>query len=160
MGKMVWKRLRPEDLAAFREYLEGLAPEERPVYGLLGVKASWWTRLGGGARPLVILFGGNRVVLSKRSLRGRGAVSRREYPVGDLQRVSVRRGPLLESARFAFADGFSIRVGSLPRRQSQPVERLLKEGAVALDPSRLTPEQLTGTYLACRAMGLLPGGLG
>jgi len=72
--------------------------------------------------------------------------------------VSVRRGPLLESARLFFADGFSIRVGSLPRRQSQPVERFLKEGAGAFEPARLTPEQLTNTWLACRAMGLLPEG--
>ena len=154
MAKMVWKRLRPGDLAAFREFLEGLTPKERPVYGLLGVQASWWTRLGGWASPFVILFRGDRVIVSKRSRRGRRCVTRKEYPVGDLRRVSVRRGPLLESALLSFADGYSVRVGSLPRRQSGPVEGLLREGAAALDPSRLTPEQLTNTCLACEAMGL------
>jgi hypothetical protein len=154
----VWKRLRPGELAAFRQYLEGLGPDERPVYGLLGVKAWWWTRLGGFARPLVVLFRGDRVVVSKRSLRGRRVINRREYRVGDLLRVSVRRGPLLESIRLWFADGHSVRVGSLPRHQSDPVRRFLKDGPAAFDPATLTPGQLTNTYLACRAMGL--GGAG
>ena len=157
MATLVWKRLRPADLAAFREYLEGLSPKERPVYGLLGVEASWWTRLGGWARPFVVLFRGERIILYKGSLRGRGAVSRRTYAVGDLARVKGRRGPLLESARLWFADGYSVRIGSLPRRQSLPVERFLTEGPSAFEPSRLTPEQLTNTCLACAAMGLSVG---
>ncbi len=154
MARLVWKRLRPEDLAAFREYLDGLGPRERPVYGLLGVRASWWTRLGGFARPLVVLFRGGRIVVSKRSWRGGRAVWRREYPAAGLQRVAIRRGPLLESARLWFEDAYSVRVAILPRHQSKPMERFLQEGAGALDPSLLTPEQLTNTYLACRAMGL------
>ena len=154
MARVVWKQLGPGDLAAFREFLGGLAEQDRPLYGLLGVKAWWWTRLGGWARPLVILLRGQRVVLYQRAFWGRRAVSRREYGVADLQRLSVRRGPLLESARLFFADGFSIRVGSLPRHQSQPVEQLLREGVAALDPGRLTPGQLTNTCLACEAMGL------
>jgi hypothetical protein len=159
MVKMIWQRLRPGDLVAFREYLAGLSGGECPLYGLLGVKAWWWTRLGGWARPFVVLLRGERVILYQRAFWGRRAVSRREYAVADLQRVSVRRGPLLESARFWFADGYSVRVGSLPHRQSEPVERFLQDGAAALDPSRLTPEQLTNTCLACEAMGLLPAGL-
>jgi hypothetical protein len=157
MARMVWKRLRRADLAAFREYLEALTPGERPVYGLLGVEASWWTRLGGPARPFVVLFRGDRVILHKRSWRGRGAVSRRQYGAGELQRVKVHRGPLLESARLWFADGYSVRVASLPRHQASPVERFLAEGPAALDPSLLTPEQLTITRLACEAMGLPVG---
>jgi len=152
--KMIWQRLRPGDLAAFREYLAGLSETERPLYGLLGVKAWWWTRLGGWARPFVVLLRGERVILYQRAFWGRRAVSRREYAVAELQRVSVRRGLLLESARLSFADGYSVRVGSLPRRQSRPVEQFLREEAGALDPSRLTPEQLTNACLACEAMGL------
>jgi hypothetical protein len=124
------------------------------VYGLLGVKAWWWTRLGGWARPFVVLIRGKRIILYQRAFRGRRSVSRREYGAADLQRVSVRRGPLLESARLSFADGHSVRVGSLPRRQSEPVERFLQDGPAALDPSHLTQEQLTNTCLACEAMGL------
>jgi hypothetical protein len=154
MARLIWKQLPPDGLAAFREYLDGLSAGERPVYGLVGVKASWWTRLGGFARPFVVLFRGERVVASKRSWRGQQAVTRKEYAAAGLQRVSVRRGPLLESARLWFADGYSVRVGSLPRRQSEPVERFLKEGAGAFDPAVLTPEQLTNTCLACRAMGI------
>ena len=154
MAKMVWKQLQPDDLAAFREHLATLPAEERPVYGLLGVKAWWWTRLGGWARPLVVLIRGERIILYQRAFWGRRSVSRREYRVADLQGVSVRRGPLLESARLSFTDGYSVRVGSLPRRQSDPVEGFRKDGAAALDPSRLTPEQLTNTCLACEAVGL------
>lgn len=156
MARIVWKRLPPGELEAFRARLEGLGPGERPVYGLLGVQVSWWTRLGGPARPFVVLFRGDRVILYKRSWRGRKAVSRRQYGCGDLKRVKVRRGPLLESARLWFADGYSVRVGSLPRHQSRPVERFLTDGPAAFDPAGLTPEQLTNTRLAGEAMGL-PG---
>ena len=58
MASLVWKRLRPEDLEAFRAYLAALPTAGGPRYGLLGVKASWWTRLGGGARPFVVLLVG------------------------------------------------------------------------------------------------------
>ena len=158
MARIVWKRLRPEELADFRERLDALTPKERPVYGLIGVEASWWTRLGGPARPFVVLFRGDRVILYKRSWRGHHAVSRRQYGSGDLQRVEVRRGPLLESARLWFADGYSVRVGSLPRHQSGPVEIFLAEGPAAFEPSLLTSEQLTNTRLAWEAMGLPAGG--
>lgn len=154
MARLVWKRLPPGELAALREYLETLAPGERPVYGLLGVKSSWWTRLGGPARPFVVVFRGGRVILSKRSLRGRATVSRRQYGVQDLQRIKVHRGPLLESARLWFAGGYSVRVSSLPRRQSLPVERFLIEGPAAFEPARLTSEQLTNTCLAFEVLGL------
>lgn len=157
MARLIWKRLRPGDLAAFREYLDGLHPRARPVYGLLGVKVSWWTRLGGCARPFVVLFQGGRVVVSQRSWRGGRAVQRREYPVAALQQVTVRRGPLLESVRLRFEDGYSVRVGSLPRHQAEPVQRFRAEGAGAFDPASLTAEQLTNTCLACEAMGLLAG---
>lgn len=154
MARMVWKRLPPGELTAWREYLENLAPSERPVYGLLGVKSSWWTKLGGPARPFVVVFRGGRVIVSKRSLRGRATVSRRQYRSQDLQRIKVHRGPLLESARLWFADGYSVRVSSLPRRQSLPVERFLAEGSAAFEPAGLTPEQLTNTCLAFEMLGL------
>lgn len=160
MGRMVWKRLRPEDLAGFREYLDGLPDEERPCYGLVGVETSWWSRLGGGARPFVVLIRGETITLRKRSVCRRRELSRRDYPIGELERVSARRGPLLESVRLSFTDGYSVRVGSLPRGQALPVEGFVAEGAAAFDPSRLSAGQLTNTYLACRAEGLLPGDLG
>lgn len=157
MVKPIWRRLPREELAAFREYLDGLSAGERPVYGLVGVRASWWTRLGGFGRPFVLLIRGGRIVVSKRSWRGQRAVSRRDYPITALQRVAVRRGPLLESVRLWFEDGYSVRIGGLPRHQSEPLRRLGREGPGVLDASSLTAEQLTNTHLACRAMGL-PGG--
>jgi hypothetical protein len=155
---MVWKRLRPEDLEAFRAYLEGLPREGRPRYGLLGVKASWWTRLGGGARPFVVLLAGERIALTKRSFRGHRDITRDQYPLGDLKGMKVRRGLLLESVRLTFADGYSLRLGGLPRRQSRPLERYLAGETDALEPSRLTPEQLTNFYQAMAAVGLKPAG--
>lgn len=157
MAELIWKKLSEDRLAAFREHLDRLGPRERPVYGLVGVQASWWTRLGGPAQPFVVLFRDGRVLVSKRSWRSRQSVHRREYPVAALQRAAVRRGPLLESIRVWFSDGYSVRVGGLPRHQSEPVERFLQEGAAALDPSLLSPGQLTNTYLACRAMGIPVG---
>lgn len=154
MARLVWKRLSPGDLAGFRAYLAGLPPSALPVYGLLGVEASWWTRLGGGARPFVVLVRGDRIIVSKRSFWGHRAISRWEYQVADLQRVRVRRGPFLESARLTFADDRVIKIGSLPRRQTRPLERFPADGAAALAPDGLTPGQLTNTCLAWEAMGL------
>jgi hypothetical protein len=158
VARPVWKRLRPEDLEAFRAYLEGLPQAGAPRYGLLGVKASWWTRLGGGARPFVVLLAGGRIALSKRSLRGHREVTRDRYPFTDLEGMKVRRGLLLESVRLTFADGYSCRVGGLPRWQSRPLERYLAGETDALDPSGLTPEQLTNFCQAMAAVGLRPGG--
>jgi len=70
--------------------------------------------------------------------------------------MKVRRGPLLESVRFSFADGYRLRVGGLPRRQSLPLERFRAGEAEALDPGRLSPEQLTNFWQAMRAVGVLP----
>jgi len=159
MSRLIWKRLGAEALAAFGEHLASRPEPERPRYGLVGVKASWWSRLGGGARPYVVLFVGDRVTLSKRSFRRHRELTRRDYRAGRLRRVAVRRGPLLESARFSFDDGWSVRVGGLPRGQAEPVAAWLGEGAGAFDPARLTREQLSNTALACQAMGLLPAGL-
>ncbi len=159
MARLVWKRLRPEDLDAFRAHLEGLPPAGGPRYGWLGVKASWWTRLGGGARPFVVLLAGGRIALSKRSFRRHRSVTRDQYRLGDLEKMKVRRGLLLERVRLTFADGYCLRVGGLPRRQSLPLERFLAGEADALDPSRLTPEQLTNFCQAMAAVGLWPAPL-
>ncbi|MBM3694361.1 MAG: hypothetical protein FJW79_00225 [Actinobacteria bacterium] len=156
MARPIWKQLLAEDLEAFRAYLVGLPAEERPRYGLLGVKASWWSRLGGGARPFVALLVGDRVILSKRSFRAGREMTRHEYPAADLKAIKVRRGPLLESARLRFADGYALRLGSLPRRQTQPWERLLAGEEDALDPAGLSPEQLTNFCQAAAALGLGP----
>lgn len=156
MGVVVWRRLPPEDLEAFRAYLAGLPASGGPRYGLLGVKASWWTRLGGGARPFVVLLAGGRLALSKRAFRTRRGVSRHVYPFADLKAVKVRRGPLLESIRLTFADGYALRVGGLPRWQSRPLELHLGGDAGALEPARLSPEQLTNFCQAMTALGLWP----
>lgn len=158
MARPVWKQLPPADLDAFRAYLDALPRGERPGYGMLGVKASWWSRLSGPARPFVVLFVGERVTLSKRSFSRRRELTRDEYPVADLEAMAVRRGPLLESARLTFADGYALRVGGLPRRQSRPVERFLAGEADAFDPAGLSPEQLTNFCQAVAAAGLRPAG--
>lgn len=156
MRVLVWKHLRPEDLEAFRAYLAALPAAGGPRYGLLGVKASWWTRLGGGARPFVVLLAGGRLALSKRSFWRHREVSRCQYPRADLVSLKVRRGPLLESVRLTFTDGFRPRVGGLPRRHSRPLELYLGGETAALDPARLTPEQLTNFCQAMAAVGLWP----
>ena len=154
MARPVWKQLPSEDLDAFRVHLDGLPAEYRPRYALLGVKASWWSRLSGPARPFVVVFLKDRVILSKRSFFRHRRVTRDEYPLADLEAMAVRRGPLLESARLTFADGYSLRVGGLPRWQSRPIERFLAGEADAFDPAGLSPEQLTNFCQAVTAAGL------
>ncbi|MFH1330224.1 MAG: hypothetical protein ABIJ48_06210 [Actinomycetota bacterium] len=160
MTRRVWKQLPPEELDAFRAHLDALPAAERPGYGMLGVKASWWSRLGGGARPFVVLFVGDRVTLSKRSFCRRRELTRDEYPAADLKAMTVRRGPLLESVRLTFADGYTLRVGGLPRGQSRPLERFLAGEVGAFDPAGLSPEQLTNFCQAAAALGLGPAGPG
>jgi hypothetical protein len=155
---IVWRRLAPDALAAFRGYLAALPAEGGPRYGLLGVKVSWWSRLGGPARPFVVLVAGGRIALSKRSFGRHRGVTRRQYRMEDLKSLTVRRGPLLESARFSFRDGYYLRVGGLPRHQAGPLERYLGGEAGALDPANLTPEQLTNFWQAMAAVGLAPPG--
>jgi len=159
VNRMVWKQLPPEDLDAFRAFLDALPVAGRPRYGLMGVKVSWWSRLGGPARPFVVLLAGGRLALSKRSFRRRGELTRHEYPMGDLKAMKVRRGPLLEAVRFTFADGYKLRVGSLPRRQAHPLERYLAGEGEALDPAGLSPEQLTNFCQAMGAVGIAPAAL-
>lgn len=154
MARSVWRRLPPEDLDAFRAFLDGLPAAGAPRYGLLGIKVSWWSRLSGPARPFVVLLAGGRIALSKRTFHRRREVSRHDYTLGDLKGMKVHRGPLLESARLTFADGYSLRVGGLPRWQSRPVERYLAGEAEALDPAGLSPEQLTNFCQALQAVGL------
>jgi len=156
VGGMVWKQLPWEDLEAFRVYLDALPAGGRPRYGMLGVKASWWSRLGGGARPFVVLLAGGRLAVTQRSFFGHGERYRKQYPLADLQGIKVRRGPLLEGVRLAFADGYRVWVGGLPRRQSRPLERYLAGEADALEPAGLTPEQLTNFRQAMGAVGLWP----
>lgn len=156
MAGIVWRRLAPGAAAEFRAYLGALPAEGGPRYGLLGVKASWWTRIGGGARPFVVLLAGGSLAFSKRSFRTHRGVSRHQYRLADLRAMKVRRGPLLESVRFTFADGYSLRVGGLPRWQSRPLERYVGGEADALDAENLTPEQLTNFCQAMAAVGLWP----
>jgi hypothetical protein len=159
VARIVWRRLAPDALAAFRDYLNALPAAGRPRYGLLGIKVSWWSRLGGPARPFVVLVAGDRIALSKRSFRRRRGVTRRQYRWDELKSVAVRCGPLLESARLSFRDGYCLRVGGLPRHQARPLERYLHGEADALDPGNLTPEQLTNFCQAMAAVGLpVPGG--
>ena len=153
---MVWKWLRSEDLDAFRAFLDALPVAGAPRYGLLGIKVSWWSRLSGPARPFVVLLAGGRIALSKRTFHRHREVTRHDYPLGDLKAMKVHRGPLLESVRLTFADGYSLRVGGLPRWQSRPLERHLAGESEALDPSGLSPEQLTNFCQALQAVGLRP----
>ncbi|MBN2112567.1 MAG: hypothetical protein JW785_00410 [Acidimicrobiia bacterium] len=156
MARSVWRRLPPEDLAAFRAFLDELPAAGGPRYGLLGIKVSWWSRLSGPTRPYVVLVAGGRIALSKRTFHRRREVTRHDFPLGDLKAMRVHRGPLLESARLTFADGYSLRVGGLPRWQSRPLERYLAGEADALDPGTLSPEQLTNFCQALEAVGLRP----
>ena len=147
----------PEDLDAFRALSRRPAGAGRPRYGLLGVKASWWSRLGGPARPFVVLLAGGRLALSKRSFPHAPGVTRHGTRSADLKAVKVRRGPLLESIRLTFADGYSL-AGGRPAPWAEPAPRAPSwpETAEALEPARLSPEQLTNFCQAMAALGLWP----
>ncbi len=156
MVKRVWKELKPNDLVTVQEHLDGLPEEGRPQYGITGIKVSFWNRLFGGNRPFVVLFLKDKIVLSRRSLGGGREKERREYPVGNLNDVTVRRGPLFDSALFRFADGYKVRVGNIPHTQIEPVVRFLNEGSRVFDAGRLSAVQRTNCYYTFTTMQVLP----
>ena len=161
LGGMVWKRLRPRTWrpsGRISPPCRGRRAALRPARGE-GVVVVARGRPGPAFRGAA---GGGRVALSKRSWRGPREVARHQYPWGDLKAVKVRRGPLLESMRLTFADGYSLRVGALPRRQSRPLERYLAGEAEALDRpalARAAHQLLPGDGRRGPAARRVPGGL-
>ena len=156
MVKHVWKELKIDDMAVVTDYLAQLPSDVRPLYAVTGIKTSVWSQIGGGAKPFVVLFMPDRIILSKRSTTGKKEVTRTETPINSLADVSVRHGPLVDSARFAFNNGYNIRVGQIAHTQIEPVERFMEIGDPAFDWDRLTREQRTNCYYAFTMMGILP----
>jgi len=156
MVKRVWKELKLDDLGVVTDHLEAMPEEQRPLYGLVGVKTSLWSQMGGGAKPFVVLIMPDRIVLSKRSVTGKKETWRKETPLSGLVDVSVRRGPMLDSAQLTFDDGYRVRVGNVPHTQIDPVTGAVERGAVALDWDELTSVQKTNCYYAFTMMELLP----
>ena len=156
MVKRVWRALKPDDMAVVTNYLMELPDAERPLYGLTGIKTSFWSRIAGGAKPFVVLFTADRVILSKRSVGGIKQLWGDEHALSDLVDLSTRKGPLLDSALFTFANEFKIRIGNIPHTQIAPVVGLMQEGVAALEWSRLTDVQRTNCYYTFTMMKILP----
>ena len=157
MAKLVWKKLSPGDIETLLTHVEGIPESDRPLYGLVGKKRReflfWTFSLN---KPHVLYFTNDRVVLSQRSVGGAKEKSRREYGIGDLTDVRVTKGPLLESIKLAFSDGFKIKLRDVPKMQSDPVERVLREGIEAFARNRLSDEQITNCYFAYNFGRLIP----
>jgi len=156
MVKRVWKALKPDDMAAVTGYLAGLADDERPLYGVTGIKTSFWSRIGGGAKLLIVLFMPDRIILSKRNITGVKETWSVEHALTDLVDLRPRRGPMFDSALFSFADGFKIRVGNIPHTQTAPIVRFMDEGSGAFGWDRLTDVQRTNCYYTFTMMKILP----
>jgi hypothetical protein len=143
-------------MAVVTDYLTELPDAERPLYGLTGIKTSFWSRIGGGAKPFVVLLMADRVILSKRSVGGIKQLWGEEHALTDLVDLSTRNGPFLDSALFTFANGFKIRIGNIPHTQIAPVAGFMKEGAAAFEWSHLTDVQRTNCYYTFTMMKILP----
>ncbi len=156
MVKRVWRALKPDDMAVVTSYLTELPDAERPLYGLTGIKTSFWSRIGGGAKPFVVLLMADRVILSKRTVGGIKQLWGEEHALAELVDLSTRRGPLLNSALFTFANGFKIRIGNIPHTQIAPVVRFMNEGTGAFEWGRLTDVQRTNCYYTFTMMKILP----
>ena len=156
MVKRVWKELKPDDLQVLTDFLSTMPEEDRPLYGITGIKTSLWSQLGGGANQFVALFLPKTIVFSKRTIGGIGEKKRHESPLDELTEVSVRKGPMLDSAKFVFTSGFQVRVGNILHGQITPVTRILDEGIGALEWDGLSAAQKTNCYFTFTTMGLLP----
>jgi hypothetical protein len=160
MAKLVWKKLSPGDIETLLTHIEGIPESDRPLYGLVGIKRReflmWRFSLN---KRHALYFTNDRVVLSQRSTGGAKEKSRREYSIVDLADVRVIRGPLFESIKLAFRDGFKIKLRDVPKMQSDPVERVLREGTSAFARNRLSDEQITNCYFAYSFARLIPADL-
>ena len=156
MVKHVWKELKADDMSVVTDYIATLPAEQRPLYGLVGIKTSFWSQIGGGAKPFVLLFMPDRIIMSKRSVTGSKETSHLETPLSAIRDVTVRNGPMLDSALFTFENGFSVRVGNIPHTQIEPVVRFVRDGVDAFDWNHLTDVQRTNCYYAYTMMGIVP----
>ena len=159
MVKHVWKELKDDDMAVVTDRLSEIPEAQRPLYGITGIKTSLWSQIGGGAKPYIVVFMPDRIIISRRNLTGKKHVSGNEHPLGDLVDVSVRNGPMFDSAKFTFSDGFSTRVGNIPNGQIDPVLRFLEQGPSAFDWASLNQTQRTNCYFTFTSMGYLPADL-
>jgi hypothetical protein len=157
MAKLVWKKLKKEDLEKVRAYLDGLPEAQRPEYALRGVKRnevlSWI--IGSINKPHIVYFTKDKVTVSRRHLFSWKELERKEYSVESLEQVDIRRGVLFDSVEFVFTDGWKIRLRDVAKEQADPVERMLKEGSNAFGGDRLSDVQLTNCYEALGMLGMV-----
>jgi hypothetical protein len=158
MARFVWKKLKPQDMEKVLKHLDAMPEGERLLYGLTGKKRnellSWiWASAN---KPHALYFTKDRIVLSRRNISGTKEKSRKEFGIGDLAGVRVMTGPLLESIKLEFRDGFTIKLRDVAKHQSDPVERLLNEGTAAFARKGLTDEQLTNAYFTYRFARVIP----
>lgn len=160
MGVKEFKSLGREQVVTLTDYLDQMSEAERPLYGFVGVKTSLWSQMGGGAKPFVVVFMPDRVVFSKRSVTGKKETWSEAHALGDLADVSVREGPLYDSAQLTFTDGYKVRVGNIDHsggeRLISPVVEYMRAGPAAFDRSRLSDYQWTGCSYAYALMGIVP----
>ncbi|MGB7294292.1 MAG: PH domain-containing protein [Candidatus Aminicenantales bacterium] len=158
MAKIVWKKLKKEDLNKLIGYLEAMPDDKKPLYGLVGVKRnellSWI--IGSFNKPHVVYFTKDGIVLSRRTLFTLKEVNSRAYPIDGLKNIDVRRGVLLDSIQFEFNDGSKIRLRDVPKHQADPIEKFVTSGVGAFDKSNLSDEQITNCYFAYRNADLIP----
>lgn len=158
MAKIVWKKLKKEDLNKLIGYLEQMPEDKKPLYGLIGVKRnellSWL--IGSFNKPHIVYFTKDNIVLSRRTLFAYKEVNSRVYEINGIKNVNIRRGVLLDSIQFEFSDGLKIRLRDVPKNQSDPIENFLKAGVGAFDKTTLSDEQLTNCYFAYKNAELIP----
>lgn len=158
MAKIVWKKLKSEDLNKLIGYLEQMPDDKKPLYGLVGVKRnelmSWL--IGSFNKPHIVYFTKDSIILSRRTLFTLKEVNSKVYKVDGLNSVNIRRGVLSESIQFEFNDGLKIRLRDVPKNQSDPIEKFLKVGVGAFDKTTLSDEQITNCYFAYKNAELIP----
>lgn len=158
MAKIVWKKLKKEDLNKLISYLEQMPDDKKPLYGLAGVKRnellSWL--IGSFNKPHIVYFTKDNIVLSRRTLFTLKEVNSKVYNINGLNNVSIRRGVLLDSIQFEFDDGLKIRLRDVDKNQSDPIEKFLKVGVGAFDKTTLSDEQITNCYFAYNNAELIP----
>jgi hypothetical protein len=146
--KRVWSKLKPEDMDTFLAFLDALPGNERPVYGLSGVKSSFWQKLGSGGKSVVVLFYSDRVVFSR--------AVRSERPLSDISEIRVVNGPMMSNVEFRFHDGSKTKLANVSHKEAAPASLFTTEGMAAFDRSRLDPETLTHFFYACNVGLPLP----
>lgn len=152
------KKIKEELNWADNNILGKIPENDRPVYGIYGVKRnellSWLISAPGN--PFVVYFTKNDIILSKRRNITLKEIEKYKYSIKDLTEIEIRNGILLDSIQFTFKDGKKIRIRDMAKDQGEPVKNIIDKGVTVFAAENLSNNQRLSSYNAYAIGDLIP----